>query len=154
MKKCFAMLLAIVMLATMTSVTAFAAETTITATADAAYTVTIPSTLTVPYNDTTPQTLTVTASGFLLEAGKKVTVSAKGSGASNAFTMANGSNTLAYELSKSSTSWSAVAAGGEVASFTANGTSDIFVKVPSWNLTAAGTYTGTITFTIAYVDAN
>lgn len=125
-------------------------DTTITTEAQAAYTVTIPEKLEIPYNSTEAKPLTLTASDVLLEDGKKVSVTAAGSGANGAFTMANGSHTLAYELSRAASPWSAILKDGEVASFTENGTAAIYAKVPDWNLTAAGKYSGTITFTVSY----
>lgn len=125
-------------------------NTTITTEAKAAYTITIPEKLEIPYGSTEAKPLTLTASGMLMEDGKEVSVTAAGSGANEAFTMANGNNTLAYELSKAASPWSAVAVNGEVASFTENGTAAIYAKVPDWQITAAGKYSGTITFTVTY----
>ena len=64
--------------------------------------------------------------------------------------MANGEQTLGYELSKELSPWNAVEHAGEVAAFDANGTKTIYAKVPDWTVAAAGKYSGTITFTVAY----
>lgn len=125
-------------------------NTTITTEAQAAYTITIPEKLEIPYGSSEAQPLTLAASDLLLESGKSVSVTAAGSGTDGAFTMANGSNTLAYELSKAASPWSAVVKDGEVASFTENGTSTIYAKVSDWTITVAGKYSGTIIFTVAY----
>lgn len=136
-------------------VPAFAANTevgstTICTEVKPTYTVTIPEKLEIPYNSTEARPLTVTASDVLLENGKTVVVTAAGSGADGAFIMANGNNTLAYELSRAASPWSAVAKDGEVASFTENGSKAIYCKVPDWSSTVAGKYSGTITFTVSY----
>ena len=125
-------------------------STAITTDVAPTYTVTIPPTLEIPYNSTEAKALTLTASGLLLETGKTVTVTAAGSGTNGAFTMANGSKTLGYELSKAASPWSALAKDGEAASFAENGTATIYAKVPDWTVTAAGKYSGTITFTVSY----
>lgn len=125
-------------------------NTTITTEAQAAYTVTIPEKLEIPYGSSEAKSLTLTASDVLLEAGKSVSVTAAGSGTGGGFTMANGNNTLAYELSKTASPWSVVAKDGQVASFTENGTATIYAKVPDWAITTAGKYSGTITFTVSY----
>ncbi len=137
------------------AVSAFAANTTggsTTVSTDIApaYTVTIPEKLQIPYNSTEAETLMLTASGLLLENGKTVTVTAAGSGPDGMFSMANGSDTLTYELSKEASPWSAVAKDSELASFPENGTRTIYAKVPDWSVTAAGKYSGTITFTVSY----
>lgn len=127
-------------------------STNITAYVTPSYTVTIPTSVTIPYNSSEAQEMNITASEMTLESGKKLVVSAKGSGTGDAFVMANGASTLAYELSMSSTTWQAVAAGGNVAEFSTNGTSVLYAKIPSWSGVIAGTYTGTITFTISVSD--
>lgn len=125
-------------------------NTVITTEAQATYIITIPEKLEIPYNSSEAKPLTLTASDVLLEDGKEVSVTAAGSGANGAFTMANGSKTLAYELSKVASPWSAMSVNGEAAAFTTNGTAAIYAKVPNWNVTAAGKYSGTITFTVTY----
>lgn len=159
MKKIMAFILCAVLCAVM-SVPAFAADldkdtpggsTQILTSSEPTYTVTIPASVNIDYGSTAAKALPIIATGVFLEADKKVSVAAKGSGASDAFTMANGGNTLAYELSKSDTLWSAVTPNSEVAAFTANGTQNLYVKVPNWSGTVAGSYTGTIIFTISYI---
>lgn len=125
-------------------------NTTITTEVEVAYTITIPEKLEIPYGSDVAQPFTVTASVVLLEDGKSVMVTAEGSGLNGAFTMSNGDNTLAYELSRTMTPWNTVLKDGEVASFTENGVSTIYAKVPDWSITAAGRYSGTIIFTVAY----
>lgn len=158
MKKITTFILCAVLCAAM-SVPAFAADldkdtpggsTQITTGSEPTYTVTIPASLNIDYNSTATKTLPITATDVFLEAGKKVSVGAKGSGASDAFIMTNGGNALTYELSRSDTLWSAVSQNSEVVAFTANGTQNLYVKVPNWSGTVAGSYTGTIIFTVSY----
>lgn len=155
MKKFIASLCLLTLLCSVCTAPAYAANstggnTTITTEAQAAYTITIPEKLEIPYGSTEAKPLTLTASDVLLGTGKRVSVTAAGSGTSGAFTMANGSKTLAYELSEAASPWSAVAKDGEVASFTENGSKAIYAKVPDWSSTVAGKYSGTITFTVSY----
>lgn len=152
MKKIIASLCLMTVLCSVCTITAFAenttgGSTTISTEVKPAYTVTIPEKLEIPYNSTEAKELTLAASDVSLEDGKSVVVTAAGSGA---FAMANGSKTLAYELSKAASPWNAVAKDGEVASFTENGSKTIYAKVPDWSSTVAGKYSGTITFTVSY----
>lgn len=155
MKKIIASLCLLTVLCSVCTITAFAenttgGSTTISTEVKPAYTVTIPEKLEIPYNSTEAKELTLAASDVSLEDGKSVVVTAAGSGANGAFSMANGSKTLAYELSKAASPWSAVAKAGEVAAFTENGSKTIYAKVPDWSSTVAGKYSGTITFTVSY----
>lgn len=125
-------------------------SSTISTTVKEAYTIVIPETLEIPYESTAPKTLMLTAQNMLLESNKKVVVNVRGSGTNGAFTMNNQNHTLAYELSKTQTPWNVIAIDGEVATFTTDGVASIYAKVPNWNVTAAGKYSGTITFDISY----
>lgn len=126
------------------------AETVITTEVQPSYTITIPKALEIPYGSTKAKPFMITASNVLLEQGKKVSVRAVGSGTDGAFTMDNGTNTLGYELSRVVTPWSAVPKNYEVASFTSDGMQSIYAKVSNWKVPTAGTYSGTITFTVTY----
>lgn len=125
-------------------------STMITAEVRPAYTVTIPEKLEIPYGSREAQPLRLTASGLLMGTDGAVSVTAVGSGVDGAFTMANGSGVLPYELSKTNTPWNPVAKSGEVASFTADDTATIYARVPDWSVTNAGIYKGTIIFTVSY----
>lgn len=155
MKKIITSLCLLTLFCSLYTFTAFAENTTggattISTEVNPAYTITIPEKLEILYNSTDAKALTLNASDLLLEAGKSVVVTAAGSGEDDAFTMANGNKTLAYELSKDSSPWVAVGKNGEVTSFSENGSKTIYVKVPDWSSAAAGKYSGTITFTVSY----
>jgi len=113
MKKLFALLLAITMMATL-SVTAFAAEydtegdkgMNVTYSVNPGYTVTIPPTVTIGENGTTAE---VSAADVVVEKGKYVSVTLA---ADNNFTVTSGEGaTLTYTVTKGEET---VAAGGEI----------------------------------------
>ena len=156
MKKLFAMLLAITMMATL-SVTAFAADydtagdkgMNVTYSVAPAYTVTIPETVTIGADGTEK---TVSAEDVVVNKGQYVSVTLA---ADNNFTVktAEGAE-LAYTVTANG---EAVAAGGEILAVnpadSATGTATITFDIDETAIQYAGTYTGTATFTIAVKDA-
>ena len=152
MKKLFALLLAIAMMATL-SVTAFAADydtagdkgMNVTYSVAPAYTVTIPETVTIGADGTEK---TVSAEGVVVEKGKYVSVALA---ADNTFTVktAEGAE-LPFTVTANGET---VAAGGEILAVnpadSAAGTATITFDIDESTIQYAGTYTGTATFTIA-----
>ena len=156
MKKLFALLLAIALMATL-SVTAFAADydttgnkgMTVTYSVAPAYTVTIPETVTIGAEGTEK---TVSAEDVVVEKGQYVSVTLA---ADNNFTV---KTTEGAELTYTVTAnGEAVAAGGEVLAVNPkdgkNGTATVTFDIDESAIQYAGTYTGTATFTIAVKDA-
>ena len=152
MKKLFALILTVCLLATM-SVTAFAANTTggsmeVTYSVAPAYTVTIPETVTIGADGTE---MTVSAEDVVVEKGLYVSVTLA---ADNNFTVktAEGAE-LTYTVTKGGQS---VAAGGEILAVDPadgkTGTANITFDIDEAAIQYAGTYTGTATFTIAVKD--
>ena len=153
MKKLFALLLAITVMATL-SVTAFAADydtagdkgMTITYSVKPGYTVTIPTDVTIDGNSTT-----ISAADVVVEKGQYVSVTLA---ENNDFTVktAEGAE-LAYTVTANG---EAVAAGGEILAVnpadSAAGTANITFDIDESTIQYAGTYTGTATFTIAVKD--
>ena len=150
MKKLFALLLAITMMATL-SVTAFAADydtagdkgMTVTYSVAPAYTVTIPTDVTIDGNSTT-----ISAEDVVVEKGQYVSVTLA---ADNNFTVTSGeSATLTYTVTKGG---QPVAAGGEILAVDPTdgktGTATITFDIDETAIQYAGTYTGSATFTIA-----
>ena len=153
MKKLFALLLAITMMATL-SVTAFAADydtagdkgMTVTYSVAPAYTVTIPTDVTIDGNSTT-----ISAEGVVVEKGQYVSVTLA---ENNDFTVTSGEGaTLTYTVTKGN---QPVSAGGEILAVnpadSAAGTANITFDIDESAIQYAGTYTGTATFTIAVKD--
>ena len=154
MKKVFALILAIALMATM-SVTAFAADydtegdkgMTVTYSVAPAYTVTIPTNVTIDGNATT-----ITAENVVVEKGKYVSVSLA---ADNDFTVATAEGAeLTYTVTANGAN---VAAGGEILAVDPTdgkiGTATITFAIDEAAIKYAGTYTGTATFTVAVKDA-
>ena len=154
MKKLFALILAIALMATL-SVTAFAAEydTTgdkgmnVTYSVAPAYTVTIPTDVTIDGN-----AATISAEDVVVEKGQYVSVSLA---ADNDFTVATAEGAeLTYTVTANSEN---VAAGGEILAVNPadgkTGTATITFDIDESDIKYAGTYTGTATFTIAVKDA-
>ena len=155
MKKLFALLLAITMMATL-SVTAFAADydTTgdkgmnVTYSVAPAYTVTIPETVTIGAEGTEK---TVSAEDVVVNKGQYVSVTLA---ADNNFTVktAEGAE-LTYTVTANGEN---VAPGGEILAVnpadSATGTANITFDIDESDIKYAGTYTGTATFTIAVKD--
>ena len=154
MKKLFALLLAITMMATL-SVTAFAVDydttgdkgMTVTYSVNPEYTVTIPTDVTIDGNSTT-----ISAEGVVVEKGRYVSVTLA---ENNDFTVktAEGAE-LAYTVTKGD---QLVSAGGEILAVNPadgkTGTATITFDIDESTIQYAGTYTGTATFTIAVKDA-
>ena len=152
MKKLFALLLAITMMATL-SVTAFAADydtagdkgMNVTYSVAPAYTVTIPETVTIGADGATA---TVSAEGVVVNKGQYVSVTLA---ADNNFTV---KTTEGAELTYTVTANGAnVAAGGEILAINPTdgktGTATITFDIDESDIKYAGTYTGSATFTIA-----
>jgi hypothetical protein len=155
MKKLFALILAIAMMATL-SVTAFAADydttgdkgMTVTYSVNPGYTVTIPETVTIGAEGTEK---TVSAEGVVVEKGQYVSVTLA---ADNNFTVktAEGAE-LTYTVTANGEN---VAPGDELLAVnpadSAAGTANITFDIDESAIKYAGTYTGTATFTIAVKD--
>ena len=155
MKKLFALILAITMMATL-SVTAFAADydTTgdkgmnVTYSVAPAYTVTIPETVTIGADGTEK---TVSAEGVVVNKGQYVSVTLA---ADNNFTVktAEGAE-LTYTVTKDG---QPVAAGGEILAVNPadgkTGSASVTFDIDEAAIQYAGTYTGSATFTIAVKD--
>ena len=156
MKKLFAMLLAITMMATL-SVTAFAADydtagdkgMNVTYSVNPGYTVTIPETVTIGANGTSA---TVSAEDVVVNKGQYVSVTLA---ADNNFTVktAEGAE-LAYTVTANGEN---IAAGGEILAVNPadgkTGTATVTFYIDESAIQYAGTYTGSATFTIAVKDA-
>ena len=153
MKKLFALLLAITMMATL-SLTAFAADynTTgnkgmnVTYSVPEFYYVTIPTDVTIDGNSTT-----ISAEDVVVEKGRYVSVTLA---YNNNFTVTSGEGaTLTYTVTKDG---QPVAAGGEILAVNPadgkSGTANITFDIDEAAIQYAGTYTGSATFTIAVKD--
>ena len=154
MKKLFALILTVAMLATL-SVTALADDyttegdkgMTITYSVAPTYTVTIPSDVTINGSSTT-----ISADDVVVEKGKYVSVSLD---ADNDFTVTTAQGaTLTYTVTANST---AISAGDEILAVNpedaANGSVTVVFAIDESAIQYAGTYTGTATFTVAVKDA-
>ena len=150
MKKLFALILAIALMATL-SVTAFAAEydTTgdkgmnVTYSVNPGYTVTIPSDVTIDGNSTT-----ISAEDVVVNKGQYVSVTLA---ADNNFTVTSGEGaTLTYTVTANGEN---IAAGGEILAVNPadgnTGSTTITFDIDESAIQYAGTYTGSATFTIA-----
>ena len=155
MKKLFALLLAITMMATL-SVTAFAADydtagdkgMNVTYSVAPAYTVTIPETVTIGADGTEK---TVSAEDVVVNKGQYVSVTLA---ENNTFTV---KTTEGAELPYTVTAnGETVAAGGEILAVNPTdgktGTATITFDIDESAIKYAGTYTGSATFTIAVKD--
>ena len=155
MKKLFALILAITVMATL-SVTAFATDydttgdkgMTVTYSVAPAYTVTIPPTITIGTSGTSAE---ISAADVVVEKGQYVSVTLA---ENNNFTVTSGEGaTLTYTVTKDS---QPVAAGGEVLAVNPTdgktGTATITFDIDESAIQYAGTYTGSATFTIAVKD--
>ena len=153
MKKLFALLLAITMMATL-SVTAFAADydtagdkgMTVTYSVAPAYTVTIPTDVTIDGNSTT-----ISAEDVVVEKGQYVSVTLA---AENNFTVTTAEGaTLDYTVTANGAN---VAAGDEILAVNPadgkTGTATVTFDIDESAIKYAGTYTGTATFTISVKD--
>jgi hypothetical protein len=152
MKKLFAMLLVIALMATM-SVAAFAADydtagdkgMTVTYSVAPTYTVTIPTDVTI---DADGVEATVSADNVVVNKGKYVSVSLD---AENDFIVKTEEGaTLTYTVTANGEE---VAAGGEILAVNPtdgkSGSAAIIFDIDESEIKYAGTYTGTATFTVA-----
>ena len=151
MKKPFALILAVVMLATM-SVTAFAANTTggsTTITIDIAptYTVTIPANTTVAFNatETAFGAIEVTAAQIHPDKCIKVALASDGKLENNI----DATKIIPYAIKDST------GAAFTSATYLSEGDKtelSIHITADDWNAAYAGEYSDTVTFTITYED--
>ena len=158
MKKLFALILAIALMATL-SVTAFAADydTTgdkgmdVTYSVNPGYTVTIPETVTIPATVALGETATIKAENVVVPKGKQVEVAltnansftvATPQGAELGYTVKNGETIV----NEGDTVLTVNPEGGKTGETTLTFTTPETVKF-------AGDYTGTVTFTIAVNSA-
>ena len=152
MKKLFALLLAITMMATL-SVTAFAAEydtagdkgMDVTYSVEPGYTVTIPPTVTIGTSGTSAE---ISAADVVVEKGQYVSVTLADD---NDFTVRTQQGAeLSYTVNANGAN---VAAGGEILVVNPTdgktGTATITFDIDESAIQYAGTYTGSATFTIA-----
>ena len=114
------------------------------------YTWTVPSTIDFGSDAGTNTTISKTGTVAItsLASGYKVDVSIKGSGTNNAFTIANGSETLSYTVKNSSNT--SISTGETILSASGSTASETFtytLSIPSTACKKAGTYSGTITYT-------
>lgn len=119
------------------------------------YTVTIPESITLTYQNTATQSFSVAASDLMLLPNQSLRVTAIGSGAGGAFSITNGKDQLAYQVSLQTGTWQAIAPGATVATFTANGQTPFYVAVPQGNwaaVTTAGAFTGNLVFQVSLVN--
>ena len=166
MKKLFALLICAALCAAM-SVTAFAADinqdsdpksgsANVKATAQLptptapTYTVTIPAeidfgTITKSATESLKtQPITISASDVTNLNGKSVDVSVTGS-----FSLSSGENALPFEVYKQAEGGDALASGDSFAAFTEDGSVTGRLQLDEADITAAGDYTGTLTFGIS-----
>ncbi len=162
MKKLIAFVLTLAM-ATITSVTAFAVDTTITPDSDpktgstaVEYSVDSTYTVTIPSEVTLGNSFEIKAENVVLEQGKQLEVALTAtSGAGNAFTVSNGkTGELTYEVKVGETP---VSVGDKV--LTVNPTTASagsatlnFSSPPTSTIVYAGNYIGTVTFTVSVAD--
>ena len=155
MKKLFALILAIAMMATL-SVTAFAADydtegdkgMDVTYSVNPGYTVTIPPTVTIGTSGTSAE---ISAADVVVEKGQYVSVTLA---ADNNFTVTSGEGaTLTYTVTANGKD---IAAGGEILAVNPadgkTGTATLTFDIDESAIKYAGTYTGSATFTIAVKD--
>lgn len=162
MKKLLTLLLTAA-LATTAATTAFAADNTISAGTDGkpsptaapqmnvTYTVQPSYTVTIPASVTLGQSATVSAGSVKINKNQNLIVRLTGtSGNNNAFTVTANDEELAYAVKKGTTD---IAVGGEVLKVNTDTSTDklsaelSFVALDSAKY--AGTYTGTVTFTVS-----
>ena len=151
MKKLFALILTVAMLATM-SVTAFAANTTggdadITTSIDPTYTVTIPANTTVAFNATETDfgAIEVTAAQIHPDKCIKVALASDGK-LENSI---DATKVIPYAIKDSE------GAAFTSATYLTEGDKtelSIYITADDWNAAYAGEYSDTVTFTITYED--
>ena len=151
MKKLFALILTVAMLATM-SVTAFAANTTggdadITTSIDPTYTVTIPADVNVAFNatETAFGAIEVTASQIHPDKCIKVALASDGKLENNV----DATKVIPYAIKDST------GAAFTSATYLTEGDKtelSIHITANDWNAAYAGKYSDTVTFTVSYED--
>ena len=120
---------------------------------DPTYTITIPESVTLSKDSTV--NANITAADVLLENGKKITVTLTGASnttgeGTDTFNAKNNESVATYTIAAGNNS---VTLGGEVASFTTDGTQDLTFSVANTTgVIYAGAHTETLTFTVAVKD--
>ena len=129
-------------------------STAVNSNVDPTYTIIIPASVDfgtlVKDNGVVTQEFDVTAQSLVIESGTHVDVSVQSS-----FLMSDGATpptTLAYSLYNTAADGSPLATGAQFASFSTSGTHDGRVTVDTDAIANAGSYSGTMVFTITYVD--
>ena len=161
MKKLIAFVLTLAM-ATVTSVTAFAAGTIITQDSDpktgnttVEYSVNPTYTVTIPSEVTLGNSFEIKAENVVLEQGKQLEVALTAtSGANNAFAVSNGkTGVLTYEVKVGE---KPVSVGDKVLtvnpSTAAAGSATLSFSTPKDTVKYSGNYSGTVTFTVSVAD--
>jgi hypothetical protein len=129
------------------------AETEVTAGVDPTYTIVIPASVDfgtlVKDGSTVTKAFDVKAQSVLIEADASIVVSAEGP-----FVMKDddGAGTIPLEYTLSNSSAAIPAVGGTFTTFYGSRTEEGSVEVDTDNITAAGSYKGTMVFTISYND--
>ncbi|HZK29106.1 MAG TPA: hypothetical protein VFD19_02690, partial [Clostridia bacterium] len=126
--------------------------TIVTANVDSTYTIIIPAAVNfgtlIKDSGVVTMPFDVTAQGVLIDADASITVNVE-----SEFKMDDGKTTptlLAYELFDVNSGGTKLATGGLFASFTESGTQNGRSAVDTSTITAAGSYSGTMVFKIAY----
>ena len=158
MKKLIAFVLTLAM-ATIMSVTAFAADTTITQDSDpktgdttVVYSVNPTYTVTIPSEVTLGNSFEIKAENVVIEQGKQLEVALTAtSGTGNAFTVSNGkTGLLTYEVTVGETP---ISVGGTVLTVNPTaaptGSATLNFSAPTNTIVYAGDYSGTVTFTVS-----
>ena len=151
MKKPIALLLAVLLLFSL-SVPAGASNgihgsdtgsMTVSIALPATYTVTIPADVAIPLNGLTTGIGSISVSNVRIHSGKQIIVTADASGA--LVSRESAEAIIPYALRCNGRNFSA-------ASFTANGSQALTVDITqsAWDAAAAGSYSDTITFTVTY----
>ncbi len=136
------------------SLTLVAADegTDVSANVNPVYTITIPAVVNlgtlIKDNGTKTQEFDVAASGAVIEAGAHIDVAVQ-----STFKMSDGATpatTLNYSLYNTAAGGSPLTAGAQFASFSGDGVQDGRVTVDTGAIVKAGSYSGTMVFTITY----
>ena len=135
------------------AITVVAAETEVLAEIDPTYTIIIPASVDfgtlVKDGSTVTQDFDVTAQGVVIEDTASILVSVDGP-----FEMADedGAGSVVLEYTLSNHTAAILTTGGAFTTFTSSRTEEGSVAVDTDNIIAAGSYQGTMTFTITYND--
>jgi len=149
MKKAISILLALCLTCAFgATVSAATQSTPVTAEVTFTYTVEIPASITLTFNNTSAVQYSITATDVSLPSNTQVVVTAEGSGAGKAFSITNSTNNVPFALSLSNPG-ADLNPGDEIATFKSSSSSPFWIRVPDWSAAqTAGTYTGSITFTM------